>query len=350
MNDIVNINIMNEEQNAFNGERYQAIISRLADELARGTTLRHIATDTTISIESLSIWMEKPCKHFYSSSRYANEISTGEKYEAKITAWLDENDAARAAQPYAPEYVDITVSRNVIEGLKKARALGKLFEISAASGTGKTQGVIEYERQCRKTEGFACPVWKMKLNESNLTLKIIYQEMYAKIKNSKPWERASSLDEMGEYSILCAIKDELEGRKKGGLFIIDEAQHIGKFHGLVRPNAQMILNGLRDITDDGLAGIALLCNGEVYEQASTGKKRSVQLSSRMAVWRKDAKKNTADDIDKIMAAWNVSGKEERILSVKIGLGEGGMRVLTDIYENALYDYGVINAKTISSSM
>jgi len=335
-------------ETAFDEMRYQAISNRLADELARGATLLRIAIETNIDNEQLAAWTKTPEEFLYHPPRYTDQVSTGENIEAKLTAWLDEQEAERAAKPFTPGYVDITVSRNVIEGLEMARATCKPVEISSAPGTGKTSGVVEYLTKCRKAEGFACPVWMITLHETNISLKIIYQEILSQLKTKKSWERVSG--ESSEYALQCEIEDSAARLKRGGLLIIDEAQHIGKFNGNIRPNGRNILNGLRCLTDQKLFGIAFLCNGEVFEQANTAKARTIQHTSRMKAWRVDAKKNTADDIDQIMAAWKVSGKDERILSHNIGLSEGGLRALTEIYERALFKFGVINANTISFYM
>lgn len=336
-------------QTTFNEARYKTIINRLADELARGATLLRVAREAVIEDHQLDAWTKTPEEFLYRPNRYCNEPSEGENIEAKLSLWLAGEEADRATKPFVPDYVDITVSRNVIEGLELMRDVVELGEISAAPGTGKTEGVIEYARRCRKAEGFACPVWQITLHESNISLKIIYQEILAQMKSSKPWDNASVSSDSSEkeYTLLCEIKSRAARLGRGGLLIVDEAQHIGKFNGNVRINALNILNGLRHFTDEGLFGIALLSNGEVFEQANTGKKRSMQLSSRMAAWRVNAKKNTADDVDRIMAAWKVFGKEERTLSHKIGLGEGGLRTLVSIYKRALHKYGVIKADGIS---
>ena len=335
-------------ETAFNKARYQAISNRLADELARGTTLLRVAIDNDMEVAQLKEWTTTPDKFLYHPSRYTDQASVGEKIEAKISAWLDEEEATRASKPFVPGYVDVTVSRNVIEGLEMARATCRPVEISAAPGTGKTSGVNHFLAQCRKAEGFACPVWMITLHESNISLKIIYQEILTQLKTLKSWEGAPG--ESNEYSLQREIEDCAARHKSGGLLIVDEAQHIGHFNGNIRPNGRNILNGLRYLTDQKLFGIAFLCNGEVYNLANNSKARTVQHTSRMSAWRVDAKKNTPDDMDRIMAAWKVSGKEERILSHKIGLGEGGLRALTEIYTRALYKYGEINAKTISFYM
>lgn len=141
---------------------------------------------------------------------------------------------------------------------------------------------------------------------------------------------------------------ELCDIKPNGLLIIDEAQHIGQFHGNVRPNSLNIINVLRHYCDCGLFGIALLSNGEVYDRTKKTK-NSTQLSSR--IWREKVNKPTENDIDLVMSSWGVSGKSERELSIQLGTGEGCLRTLTDAYRMARYKFkGVITCDTIKSAL
>lgn len=51
-----------------------------------------------------------------------------------------------------------------------------------------------------------------------------------------------------------------------------------------------------------------------------------------------------------MAAWEVSGKLERELSIKLGTGDGGLRTLTDAYRLALHKYEEITYTAITLAM
>jgi len=137
---------------------------------------------------------------------------------------------------------------------------------------------------------------------------------------------------------------QLCSNKLNGLLIVDEAQHIGQFHGNVRPHGLNIINSLRSFCDRGLFGIALLSNGEVYDRTKKSR-NSVQLSSRILPVK--VKKPTENDIDLIMSTWGVAGKSEREISLKLGTGDGGLRTLTDAYRLALHKYDEITYASIS---
>lgn len=337
------LNIMRET--TFDEGRYRQVANRLADEMSRGITLRRIAIETSIEHEQLARWATEPEAFLYNPPRYELDASQGEIIESKLGVWLDQQRAEREAKPFTPDFVETSVSRTIMGGFEMAREMIQMVEISARPGHGKTSAARHYLAQQRKAAGFACPVWMITLHEANISLKIIYKEILSQLKSSPRWPGVDINEKATEYELLEMVENHVDRMKDGGLLIIDEAQHIGQFNGSIRPNGGTILNGLRTLTDRELFGIALISNGEAYQLAK--RSRSVQISSRMEAWRVDAKSLTADDIDCIMSAWNVSGKAERELCIKIGTGDGGLRSLTGIFKRAQHKYGIINAKTMS---
>jgi hypothetical protein len=187
------------------------------------------------------------------------------------------------------------------------------------------------------------------LTECNITNRLITWEIYKAIAgNDNSMNDIGSPERNSEYEMNERIA-ELCVNNPNGLLIIDEAQHIGQFHGNVRPNSLSIINALRNYCDRGLFGIALLSNGEVYDRTKKTK-NSTQLSSR--IWRVRVNKPTENDIDMIMSAWGVSGKLERELSIQLGTGEGCLRTLTDAFRIARYKYPgeEITYKTIKAAL
>ena len=117
--------------------------------------------------------------------------------------------------------------------------------------------------------------------------------------------------------------NRMAANRQKGLLIIDEAQYISYFSGNIpRPSGMNILNSLRPFVDRGMFGIALLSNGENFKRV-TSKNGSAQLSSRMSIEK--LAKLQESDIDLIMQAYGVSGKQEREWCVKVGMGAGGLR-------------------------
>lgn len=335
----------NSEKSTFNEVSYQVIRNRLADEMASGITLMRISIETGIEHQQLVEWTTTPDRLLYDQPYRVNEQSQGEKIEAKLATWLDQQQMERDVRPHAPGFVETSVSKTIAEGFETARDMCQLVEISALPGSGKTSAARHYLAQQRKAQGFICPVWMITLNETNISLKIIYREILSQLKSVRPWQGGEYDDKATEYQLLNQIENCADRMKGGGLLIIDEAQHIGQFNGATRPTGSIILNGLRTLTDLELFGIALLSNGEALKLAK--RSRSVQISSRMEAWRVDAKNPIPEDIERIMNAWGVSGKEERSLCIKVGTGEGSLRSMTNIFKRAQHKYGTINAKTMS---
>lgn len=320
-------------------ERYQHLTARLADELARGMSLSRIATEAGIAIQSGHISRTLPADRIRAwtlnpdamrETRYVDQIAPADEIEQKLVAWFAELDAERAAQTTAAPFVETAVSRKVWSGFEQARELCELVEIAAPPGTGKTCAADQYLAQCRKLEGFGCPVWRITLSEFSLSIKSVLHLIETEISQGRPNGLAYS----------GTIEDQTEGR--GGLLIVDEAQHIGDAH---LNNGINILNGLRHFVDRKLFGIAFLSNGEIYRRVSGAK--HAQLSSRMEAWRVEVRDVPDEDVDLIMAAYGVSGKPEREWCIKKAKGVGGLRALTYAFRKAAREFGEVNFQTLT---
>jgi len=320
-------------------ERYQHLTARLADELARGMSLSRIATEAGITTQSGHISRTLPADRIRAwtlnpdamrETRYVDQIAPADEIEQKLVAWFAELDAERAAQTTAAPFVETTVSRKVWSGFEQARELCELVEIAAPPGTGKTCAADQYLAQCRKLEGFGCPVWCITLSEFSLSIKSVLHLIDTEISQGSPNGLAYS----------GTIEDQTEGR--GGLLIVDEAQHIGDAH---LNNGINILNGLRHFVDRKLFGIAFLSNGEIYRRVSGAK--HAQLSSRMEAWRVEVRGVPDEDVDLIMAAWGISGKPAREWCIKKAKGVGGLRALTNTFRQAAREFGEVNHQTLT---
>lgn len=324
-------------------ERWRNLTSRLADELARGYSLNRIATEAGISTrhnsfnlpaDRIRAWSTNP--EAMRESRYTDQLSMADEIEQKLTAYFAELDAERATQTTAPvSFVETVVSRKVWDGFERARELCELVEIAAPPGSGKSCAADQYLAQCRKMEGFGCPVWRITLSEFSLSIKSVLHLIACEI-NPESVNREVSQ----EFATVRLIEDKTEGR--GGILIVDEAQHIGDAR---LNNGLNILNGLRHFVDRKLFGIALLSNGEIYRRAVGGKHG--QLSSRMEAWRVEVKSVPDEDVDLIMAAWGVSGKPAREWCINKAKGAGGLRALTNAFRHAAREFGEVNHQTLT---
>lgn len=326
-------------------ERWRSLTSRLADVMARGYSLNRIAIEAGISMQRGFTVLNLPADRIKEwtihpeamrESRYADQISPAEEIEQKLTAWFAVMDEEQAtAKNTAATFVETGVSRKVWEGFEQARELCELVEISAPPGTGKTCAADQYLAQCRKTEGFGCPVWRITLSEFSLSIKSVLLLIASEINNDR-----TDVEARSDFSTVSMIEEKTEGLS--GLLIVDEAQHIGDASKI---NGLNILNGLRHFVDRKLFGIAFLSNGEIYRRVSGGKHG--QLSSRMEAWRVEVKSVPDEDVDLIMAAYGVSGKLAREWCIKKAKGAGGLRALTNAFRHALRQFGEINHQTLT---
>lgn len=327
-----------QDKPVVNYERWEQLTARLADELARGYSLNRIAIESGLNAERghtfvklapdrIKAWTLNP--EAMRETRYLDQIAPADEIEQKLSAWFAGLDAERAESKNAADtFIETAVSRKIWDGFEQARELCELVEISAPPGTGKTCAADQYLAQCRKLEGFACPVWRITLSEFSLSLKSVLSLIGAELN-------------IGAASIGTAeIEAKTEGR--GGLLIVDEAQHIGDAHLMHGLN---ILNGLRYFTDKKLFGIAFLSNGEIYRRVAGAK--HAQLSSRMEAWRVVVRAVPDEDVDLIMTAWGISGKPAREWCIKKVKGAGGLRALTSAFKLAARKFGAINHQTLN---
>lgn len=319
--------------------RWKALTDRLAEEMGKGYTLSRIVIEigdiSTVSVERLRAWSASS-NALRGESRYVGELCIAEKIEDKLSAWFKELDTERASAKNAVvQFVETSVSRKVFCGLERARELCKMSEISAPPGAGKTSSVEQYLAQCRKLESFNCPVWKVTLSEHALSLNSVLQLIAREID-----PESANIEARRDYSPVSLIEEKTEGR--GGLLIVDEAQHIGDAKQI---NGIKILNGLRYFVDNKYFGIAFMSNGEIYRRVKA--RKYDQISSRMEAWRVAIKGVSDEDVDLILAAWGVSGKLERKWCLDKAKGSDGLRTITDSFMLAKRELGEINYQTLT---
>jgi len=347
-----------QNQTPYDLARYERIIRRLADELARdNNTLLKIANITKPksfreSGYAQNLWYDRVAEWTKSSenlrqpSRYFGELSIAEQIETALEHYFIDLDVERSQNKNNPGFVETNVFRNIVQGFQMSRELCRMVEISTPPGSGKTTAAKHYLAQCQKAESFDCPIWMITLSECNISTRLILWEILKAMTDDSSMFEYGSPERKSEYEMIEQIA-QLCSDKLLGLLIIDEAQHIGQFRGNVRPHGLNIINALRSLCDRGLFGIALLSNGEVHDRTKNSR-NSIQLSSRILLV--EVKKPTENDIDLIMSAWGVSGKLERELSIKLGTGNGGLRTLTDAYRLALHKYDEITYNTITGAL
>lgn len=312
-------------------QHWTMLKNRLADEISRGFSITRLANETRMRPEAIQAWA-KEYNYFRVPCRIGQD-SEGTRITQALERRFSEIDDERADEKKQdPGRIVTSVTLEVMEGIDMARDMAQIVDISAPPGSGKSQGVAEYLARARKEEGFDCPVWLIELSEFSLSKKSILQ-MIGRACISPNYNGHD------ETLISQQIMDKTQG--KGGVLIIEEAQHLAdeKKKGIT------IFNGLRRFVDAGCFGIVLIGNGELYRSLKIG--QHAQLLSRMSSFRKEIAGVVDEDVDNLLAAWGVSGKNERALCLKIARSPGALRSLVFTFKRSLREYGVITLATLN---
>jgi DNA transposition AAA+ family ATPase len=312
--------------------RWRQLRDRLIDEISGGMTINRISIeiDNEFMPGQLEAWAKD--EHWgRDTARVFTDASLAERIEKTLAIYFDDLDSERLQQKRrSPVRVETSVMAAVFEGFGMARTAPAMVDISVPAGAGKTEAMDEYVKQCKKEEGIDCPVWTIGLSEFGLTVKSVLTMIASEV-DPKHHRHSSALN---DFELDFLIEKETRGR--GGLLIIDEAQHLADAkldHGI------RIVNGLRRYVDKGLFGIALLNNGEVYRRVNSEKYS--QLLSRMKEWRVEVKGITEQDVDLVAAAWGITGKDARAWCVNKAKGPGQLRALVSAFKRAQMEYGEI---------
>ena len=323
-------------------ERWARLKNRLADEMRSGMTLRRLAIeigrpgkyDDPVTEEHIAHWASDP-NWARELPRYVDDgMSFAAKLENAIETRFTRLDEERVNAPFTrPNTVETSVTTSIISGIDRARRQVRPIVIEAPSGCGKTDAVNEYIARSRKAEGFGCPVWRIDLSPSNLKMKPVLALMLLAAQGLDPAENWNLSDP--EHVLSWKLKGVTENR--GGVFIIDEAQSLGDAKN---DQCLHIFNELRSFTDKRLFGLVFIDNGEIFRRFKGGK--YTQLASRIEGGRVVIDNITGDDVDIIMQAWGVSGEKERRYCHKLAQQPGHFRLLCDMFEECLSEYGAIN--------
>lgn len=341
--------------------------ARLLDEMGRGLTLTKLARRlvdyglnddylrrnatprhglSPVPEESLRLWAEEGGGQtsLLRVRRHCDVPSQTEKIESALTLYFADLDEERStARGFEPPRVNTSVMQKGLEAIHLARKACKPLHIKSVPGAGKSEFKMEYLSRARKMEGMDCPVWVIELGEWSISSKAILMLIAEKVcrKTLEALTR-SGRNGPGEFELLRAIEQAAEGRD--GVLIIDEANFL-----MDAPTDAgiRIINGLRRFCDKGLFGIVFLDNGELYSRLDPKGKRP-QLTSRFDNWRVDIPAPNEDDIELVMHAWGVSGREERKLCLSLGQKAGTLRNLTDCFRSALEQYGEITQATMGA--
>ena len=231
----------------------------------------------------------------------------------KIANWLNSRDQ-RSCAPKDPGFVLTETARQIAADMTYAHVTQSIAVIHGASGVGKTQALLEYQRKNNN-------VWLITASPSRATMTECLYELAMEL----GMENAPRL----RGPLARALRRKL--RNTNGLIVVDEADHLD------RPT----LEELRILQEEVGVGMVLVGNSRVYTQLTGGQRSEdfARLYSRIAKKRALTKCKKAD-VMAIADAWSVTGSDERALLLKISERPGGLRMVSKVLKLAvMYSVG-----------
>jgi hypothetical protein len=221
----------------------------------------------------------------------------------KIDAWLASRAAREQARlPVAPAHVETPTSVRIGTALAYAQLAGDLAAIYGAAGVGKTV-TIEHYRATNPN------VWVAEMSAATSSVVTALEEICAAVGLREARGGGAHMQRL--------LIRRLRGTR--GLLVIDEAQHL----------SVGAIEAARHLHDRTGVGLVLAGNETVYARLTGGARQATfaQLFSRIGK-RVRLARPTDDDVRALLAAWSVSGREERDVAIRIAATPGGLRGLT----------------------
>lgn len=324
--------------------RWQEIRDKLIDAMEAGKSLTSFAEVAGVGADVLKHWL------IDESSFPAFGRTFGARTQSeRIADALDKHLERLAAEKLntfdrCPLSVQTSVTQAIGEGIAKLRNMCEMSYIDAPPGLGKTEAINQYLSRARKAEGFDCPVWDVVLTPTTLTTKAVLSLIADKIIGRDVHGDRS------EYAVARAIQKATSER--GGVLLIDEAQHLGDAD---KKKGVPIINMLRSFSDGRYFGVVLFGNGEIYR----GLRSSLytQITSRadpfrleiagLGKGRKGQPALTEQDVVTVMEAWGVKGGDVERWCLRAAQEPGSLRTMTNIFRTSLDTYSEINLATLN---
>lgn len=229
--------------------------------------------------------------------------SDTQKIASQVSQWLAarlERKAATDRVRTAPDFVEIPTARDIIAQLTYVQAAPDIMVVIGVPGIGKTKAAEQYQK-----------------THPNVVMVTARDTMSSAFALLEELARLLNVEERRATRLNNTIGLKLKGRKS--LIIVDEAQHL-------TPGA---LDELRTFHDLWECGIAMIGDMRLHTRIH-GKGRDgslAQLSSRVGMRIKQLRPRN-EDIAMLAAAWGILDPKVMRLVQKIGLRDGGLRILT----------------------
>ena len=251
------------------------------------------AKEIGISDSALSQWL---------AGKYGGDVAA---VDAKAARWLKarrEREGFSRVLPAPPEWVETKTANRIIAGLGYAQLAGDIAVIHGGAGVGKTVAARRYAARQPS-------VWLATVTAGRRALGSCLQ-LVARACGLRPGHRR-----------IADLEEAVAARVAGtsGLLVVDEAQHLS-----VRA-----LESLRGIHDATGTGLALLGGDPLYARMAGGRVSAdlAQLHSRVGKLVR-LRQPATEDVEALLAAWDVSVKRVRRTALEIAGRPGGLRGLT----------------------
>lgn len=268
---------------------------RAVMETDRSVTQSRVARETGLSSGAVSSWM---------SGTYRADTKG---IETKVSRWLtayQERQLEARRLPSAPSYVSTPTSDRILMALSHTQITGDVAVIYGGAGLGKTTAIRHYAAG-------GLNVWVATMTPASASVVPALEEIAEAVGLPTNLSGAARLHR--------AIVKRVHA--SGGLLVIDEAQHL----------STLALDQVRSIHDATGVGLALVGNEQVYARL-TGGTRAVYLDrlfSRIGK-RLRLSQSTQSDVDRLIAAWQVSGGPCRSLLMDVARKPGALRGVTKV--------------------
>lgn len=284
---------------------------RMAMASDRRLSQATVAREIGISPSAINQWL----KGIYAGDNDA--------IEAKLLIWMvvyDERRQSGAMMPTAPEWVETPTGARIVGALSYAQAAGDIAIIYGGAGLGKSTAIRHYQ-------GISLNVWHVTMTPASAGVVTALEEICG----------ALGITETGGAAKLYrAIVRRVRGSR--GLLAIDEAQHL----------STAALDQIRAIHDATDMGVALVGNQEIYARMTGGNRAAYldRLYSRVGK-RLALRASVAEDIQALIAAWDIDDASCRKTLIDIARRPGALRTLTKVLRLAGM-YALADGKRVSS--
>ncbi|RJK86142.1 AAA family ATPase [Vibrio cholerae] len=220
----------------------------------------------------------------------------------KLEKWLRMREQRQSTPNVNPGFVMTETAKQIMADLTYAQITESFAVIFGASGVGKTETALEYQRSNNN-------VWMITASPSRASLTECLYELAMELGLDQAPRRKGPLSRVIRQRLL----------NSEGLVIIDESDHLD----------YPTLEELRILQEETGIGMALLGNNKVYTQLTGGRRNEdfARLFSRIAK-KRGIHKAKKSDVKAIAQAWNVTGEEEQALMQQVSERPGALRLLT----------------------